>query len=183
MKKNVFTLLVVFTVMIGAASAQTESGSWLVGGNFELNTTKNDTRFAFSPSAGYFFIDNFAAGAIFDLTSSKVVDDKTTTFGVGPFARYYFGTSNVRPLMHAQYSYISRKDKDALGTDTYNGGNFFVAGGLAAFINRNVALEGLAGYSRSKFRHASEGSGGFRFKIGFQVYLSGAQMSKVTGQQ
>ena len=181
MKRNVFTLFV-FIVMSCAASAQTEMGNWLVGGNIELNTSENDTRFAISPSAGYFFAKNFAVGGIFEFSSSKVVEDKITIFGIGPFTRLYFGAKDVRPFLHGQYSYISTKYKDLLESDTYNGGNFFLAGGLAAFINENVALEGLAGYSRSKFRHTgAEATGGFRFKLGFQVYLSGSQMSRATG--
>jgi hypothetical protein len=176
MKKNVFTLLL-FVFMSGAAFAQTEKGSWLVGGNLDLNTANNNTIIGFSPMAGFFFSDNFAAGAAFDYYHQNAGGAKSTNFGFGPLARYYFGSSNVRPLVHAQWNYISRKT-----TVTSNGGEVFVAGGLAAFINRNVAIEGLAGYDYTKFRHNAEGDGGFKLKIGFQVYLSGSQMSRATGQ-
>jgi hypothetical protein len=183
MKKNVFTLLVFF-VMTGAVTAQTEKGSWLVGGNLNLNTVKDNTNIGISPTAGFFFADNFAAGAMFDLNYNNGVNTSSTDFGFGPFARYYFGTSNTRPLVQGSWNYLSLKDKVGEVSSTTNGSQFFLGGGLAGFINRNVALEALAGYNHIKYRHAgTDGSGGFLLKVGFQVYLSGSQMSRATGQQ
>jgi hypothetical protein len=182
MKKNVFTLLAIL-VTAGSVSAQTEEGSWMVGGNFNLNTSSNNSAFGFSPSAGYFFANNFAAGAMFNFDYEKMSDIKNTGFGVGPFARYYFGSNDARPFLHGQWSYLSSKNETPLASSTRNGGNFLIGGGVAGFINRNVAIEGLAGYSHTKYRHASDGgTGGFALKVGFQVYLSGSQMSRVTGQ-
>src|SRR3982751_1306761 len=110
MKKNVLTLFLVI-IVAASASAQTEAGNWLVGGNLELNTPKNNTTVAFSAMAGYFFINNFAAGAgiTWDYTSGNTT--KTTRFGVGPFVRYYFGTMNVRPFLHGDWRYTSTKIK------------------------------------------------------------------------
>ena len=149
MKKSSLSLLV-FLFLGFAASAQTEKGSWLVGGNLGLNTSKNNTNIDFSPKAGYFFLHNFAAGAAIDLGYSKVVDIKTTTFGIGPFARYYFGTMNIRPFGDAEFSVNSQKQKTPSTSNTYNSTSFFLGAGLAGFINRNVAIEGLAGYSHTR---------------------------------
>jgi hypothetical protein len=185
MKRNVFTLLV-FVFTSYAASAQTEMGNWLVGGNLQLNTAKNNTTIGVSPTAGYFFADNFAAGAMLDINYYNGANTSNTNLGFGPFARYYFGTSNTRPLVQGSWNYLSIKDKidNPSSSTTLNGSQFFLGGGLAGFINRNVALEALAGYNHIKYRHAGDdGSGGFLFKVGFQVYLSGSQMSKVTGQK
>jgi len=185
MKKNVFTLLV-FVVMAGTVVAQTEEGSWLVGGNLELNTGKNNTTFAISPTAAYFFADNFAGGAMFDFTHHSLGQGSTTSFGVGPLLRYYFGTGNTRPLLQGSWNYLSTKIKvdEPESSTTVNGGEYFLGAGLAGFINRNVALEALAGYDHVKYRHdgGDNGSGGFLLKVGFQVYLSGSQMSRATGR-
>ena len=191
MKKNVFTLFALI-LMTGAATAQTETGSWLVGGNVNLNTAKNNTNIGISPMVGYFFAENFAAGANISLDYSKYEvstgEGRSTTFGLGPFARYYFGNSNTRPLLHGSWNFISEKDKSKIyspaaeTSSTRNGSQFFIGGGLAGFINRNVALEALAGYNHFKYRHAGDGSGGFLLRVGFQVYLSGSQMSRATGQ-
>jgi hypothetical protein len=178
MKKIVFSLLVLIGLGL-AASAQTEKGSWLVGGNLTLNTAKQNTQIAVNPSAGYFFINNFAAGVNGNVSHSKFGGNKSTTLGVGPFARYYFGTMNIRPLLEASLDFNSNKvETSASGSNstTENGTGFFLGGGLAAFINRNVAIEGLAGYDHTS---VNGGSGGFNLRIGFQVYLSGAQVQNI----
>lgn len=179
MKKHVLCALALVTIA-AAASAQTEQGNFLVGGNLELNTGKNDTRVTVSPSAGYFFIDNFAAGANVSLNVSKLGDIKSTGVAAGPFARYYFGTMNVRPFAHADLGFTSSKTKlSANNSRTETGSNYFLGGGLAAFINRNVAIEGLAGYRHTALKD-EEGSGGFNLRIGFQVYLSKRQVERLT---
>ena len=177
MKKNLLGLLA-FTMIGLAASAQTEQGNYLVGGNFAINTAKNDTRVTLTPTVGYFFINNFAGGANVDLTYSKAGSNKSTIFGIGPFARYYLGTLNIRPFAHANLNFTSNRSKNSAGSTTLNGSNYFLGAGLAAFINRNVAVEGLAGYSRTNYSHLS-GSGGFNLRIGFQIYLSKEQVASV----
>jgi hypothetical protein len=183
MKKNVFTLLL-FILIAGAATAQTEQGNWLVGGNLNLNTASNNTQFDVTPMAGYFFANNLAAGLNLNVDLTKFGTAKTTAWGLGPFVRYYFGTANVRPLLDGSFDYTSRKTKvtSVDASSTSNAMDYFLGGGVAAFINRNVAIEGLAGYSHTKIRHSGEdaGSGGFNLRIGFQVYLSSGQMSSVT---
>jgi hypothetical protein len=173
--KRISLSLLVFLFLGFAATAQTEKGNWLVGGNLGLNTAKNDTKFSFSPSAGYFFLHNFAAGAKVNLSFTKVVDTKTTDIGIGPFARYYFGTMNIRPFADVELSFDSRKTTIAASSKTKNSNSFFIGGGLAAFINRNVAIEGLAGYKRTSFAK-DPSTGGFNLSIGFQVYLSNSQV-------
>ena len=178
MKKNVCSLLLAFLALGLAASAQTEKGSWLVGGNVELNTAKNNTVIGFTPMAGYFLINNFAVGADVNFNYTKSGTGKQTTFGIGPFARYYLGTMNIRPFAHANVDFVSTNTKVGTTSSTATGTNFFLGAGLAAFINRNVAIEGLAGYSSTST--ANQGSyGGFGLKIGFQVYLSRYQVASL----
>lgn len=176
MKKSFLALLTFMAIGL-AASAQTEQGNYLVGGNFILNTPKNNTQIAFTPSAGYFVINNLAVGANLNLSYTKTTA-KTTGLGIGPFARYYLGTLNIRPFGEADFNFTSTKTKVSTVSTSSNGTNFFLGAGLAAFINRNVAVEGLAGYSHSNYSH-SNGSGGFNLRIGFQVYLSKAQVASV----
>lgn len=181
MKRNVCILLA-FLALGMTASAQTEKGSWLIGGNLRLNTASQNTQITVNPSAGYFFINNFAAGINVDVSYSKFGENKTTTLGAGPFARYYFGTMNIRPLVEGDLNFTSNKTSNSsttTGSVTENGTGFFLGGGLAAFINRNVAVEGLAGYDHTS---VNGGSGGFALKIGFQVYLTKAQVERMKSQ-
>ncbi|MEO5996567.1 MAG: outer membrane beta-barrel protein [Chitinophagaceae bacterium] len=176
MKRNVAGLLVLLFLSLGV-NAQTEKGSWLVGGNVGLNTATNDTRVTFSPSAGYFFMKNLAGGINVTLDYSKISNSKTTAWGVGPFGRYYLGTMNVRPFAHADVSFQSNKTENSSGSDTYNSTQYFLGAGVAAFINRNVSIEGLAGYKHTAIQDLN-GTGGFNLRIGFQVYLGREQLQR-----
>ena len=158
-----------------SSNAQTDQGDWLIGGRFDLNTGENSSRFSFSPGAGIFVINNLAIGGNFAIDYVKSGDVKTTDFGLGPFARYYFTTSNAKPLVHTAFNYISSKVKGPSTSITNNGFNFLAAGGVALFINQNVSVEILAGYSHVKYKDF-DGSGGFNLGVGFQVYLSKRQV-------
>ena len=177
MKRSVGAVLVLLFLGL-TVNAQTEKGSWLVGGNISLNTAKNKTEISLMPTGGYFFTKNFVAGANTEISYTKEVEHKTTTLGIGPFARYYLGTMNVRPFADGELIYESNKDKYPNTSSTVNSRSYFLGAGLAAFINRNVAVEGVAGYKRTKFE-GGPGTGGFNLRIGFQVFLSRTQLERV----
>src|SRR6185503_12269749 len=167
--------IIFLTAIFYCVNAQTEKGDWIVGGRVDLNTGENSSQIRFNPGAGIFVINNLALGGNFAIEYAKSGDVKTTNFGLGPFARYYFGASNARPLLHTAFNYISSKVKGPSTSITNNGFNFLAAGGVAVFINQNVAIEFLAGYSHTKYKDF-DGSGGFNLGIGFQVYLSKNQV-------
>lgn len=177
--KKLLLSTAVFMAFFTVAKAQTEMGNWLVGGNLGLNTAKNNTRITLTPSAGYFFARNFAAGAMLNVDYSTLGSTKTTSFGVGPFARYYFGTLNIRPFADVELAFQTQKVKTEVSSNTFNSTQYFLGGGLAAFINRNVAIEGLAGYSHTAIKNY-DGSGGFNLRVGFQVYISRHEVASMT---
>ena len=106
--KKLFGILCVTLCISTAGYSQFTKGKILAGGSFnvDLNTNKyknggtttkgaNSTSIGFYPQIGYFFMDNFAAGAGLSLgtSSSKSGSNKytyTSTY-FSPFARYYFG--------------------------------------------------------------------------------------------
>lgn len=180
MKKYLCSLMALGMVVV--SNAQTEQGDWMVGGNFRLNTADKNTEIAFAPNAGYFFFENLAIGANIALNSSKSGNNKYTSFGAGPFARYYFTTQTqtVRPIIHGSFNYLSAKNKIGnITSSTNTGTNFFIGGGAAAFISNSVSIDALLGYDRTKYKNF-DGSGGFAFNIGFQVYINKGLMEKVT---
>ncbi|MEO6915757.1 MAG: hypothetical protein ABI151_09005 [Chitinophagaceae bacterium] len=154
-----------------AANAQTEKGNWHVGGSFELNTAKKNTIIGLSPTVGYFVAKNLSAGAVLNLAYQQYGTASSTSFGIGPFARYYFGTLNFRPFLDTEVSFQSNAGN--------TGGEYFLGGGLAAFINRNVAVEALAGYRHTAYKDEL-GSGGLNLKIGFMVYISRGEVVGMT---
>ena len=170
--------VILLTSIFYTVKAQTEKGDWIVGGRVDLNTGENSTQIRFNPGAGVFVINNLAIGGNFVIDYAKSGDLKTTNFGFGPFARYYFTQGNAKPLLHTAFNYISSKAKGPSTSITNNGINFLAAGGVALFINQNVAVEILAGYSHTKFKDF-DGSGGFNLGIGFQVYLSKRQVDDI----
>jgi hypothetical protein len=169
MKKR-FIYIIVFIFVSGTAMSQTQEGGFMVGGNIELNTAKNDSKIALTPSVGYFISNNFALGINGNLDYTKIEKSKITTWGVGPFARYYIGSLNFRPFAHADVSFQANKNRNNLETTKYNSKQYFLGAGLAVFLNRNVAVETLMGYRHTTI-HNSNSNGGFNLRIGFQVYL------------
>ncbi len=149
---------------------QTEQRDWLVGGSFALNTSRNTT-ISLTPAAGYFFLNNFAAGGTLNLSYNKIGDEKRTVIGFGPFARYYFGKKELKPFIASEYIFTSNKFDNPNFSSTVNGADFFIGPGLAAFVNEHIAIETIVGYVNSKVSDVPS-DGGVVVRIGFQIYLS-----------
>lgn len=183
MKKIILGIAVLTGISV--TNAQTNKNDWMVGGNFRLNTADNNTQISFSPNAGLFVADNLAIGGNLGISYSKSGNNKFTSFNIGPFVRYYFTTETqtIRPLLQGTFNYLSTKSKIGnTASSTNTGVNFFVGGGAAAFISKNVSIDALLGYDRTKYKNF-DGSGGFAFNIGFQVYLLKDQVDKVKGKK
>jgi hypothetical protein len=181
MKKLLFLLLAGISL---GAHAQTEKGNIMVGGQLNLNTNEDGSEFRFNPQLGYFFANNFAAGGQFSFDFSKAGNLRVNEFGVGPFARYYFGKGQTKPFLVSTVDYLSTSTKANNIEVNSNGWSFLVGGGFAAFLNRTVALEGIIGYRYADYSNSS-GSGGLNLSLGFQLYfgkdLPGDIKKTVTG--
>jgi len=167
--------------LFSTANAQTEKGDWMVGGGLRLNTSDNNTQITFEPNAGIFVINNLAIGGNITLNYAKAGDTKVTSFGFGPFVRYYFTNAKVRPMLHGNFNYISTKVKTPGVTSTNNGLNLFLGGGLAIFVSDQASLDILLGYDHTKYKDF-DGSSGFALTIGFQVYLLKRQVERLRGK-
>jgi hypothetical protein len=163
---------------LNAINAQTFKHDWLVGGVLDINTAKNNTGIEFSPNAGYFIIDNLAIGAKMIISYNQLGDLKVTSFGAGPFMRYYFTAAKIKPFFAAEFDYQNQKFSTGTGSSTENAFNYFLGGGAAFFINENVAIEAILGYGHTSVKN-DEGSGGLNFRVGFQVYLGRHQVESV----
>jgi len=179
MKKFITASL--FIALFTTANAQTQKGDWMVGGGLRLNTSDNSTQIVFAPNAGIFVIKNLAVGGNIALSYSKAGDTKVTSFGIGPFTRFYFTDAKVRPLLQGNLNYLSSKVKTPIITSTNTGLNFFLGGGAAIFVSDQVSLDILMGYDHTKYKDF-DGSGGFAVTIGFQVYLLKRQVERLRGQ-
>jgi hypothetical protein len=178
MKKILCCLLI--TASFYSLQAQTDKGDWMVGGSFLINTTKRVSEFQFNPTVGHFFLKGFAAGSEMLISFTKEAEERTTSLGIGPFARYYFELKEpqFKPFVHTSFGVNStRKKTDGQDANRVTYTSFVLGAGGAYFINDNVAIDGMAGYSYAKVEN-TEGSGGFIFRIGFQVHLLGSEVGR-----
>lgn len=150
------------------AVAQTEQGNLLLGGT---GSARFGDPFGVSinPNIGFFVIDQLAVGGrlVASITSSDF--ERNSIIGVEPFARYYFGETRTRPFALGRVG-ISRAQNNFLGQEQVNSA---VAGGvgigLAHFLSRQIALEGVLSYDVSVVEGDSDG--GLNLNFGFQIYL------------
>lgn len=182
MKKLLVVLLSMATVQ---AMAQTEKGGFTVGGGLALQTGENTSQVMFNPNFGFFVADNFLLGGFLSGNFEKLGDTKFNEFGIGPYARYYIGKAQTKPFVVTEFDFLSRTVKQEGIEDIKTNGTRFLFGlGFAAFINENIAVEGITGYNYSKFKN-EDGSSGFTLRLGFGLYFNKRHIkdlkSSVTG--
>ncbi len=124
--------------LIGIMNAQTEKGSWVVGGTTTLGFSSQSSKtkyngnstdgpkqstFVISPSVGYFVANKIAVGLDLALLSQTVKNESTgsytisskatqTTISVLPTATYFFKSdSKLIPYLGAGVGYASSKTK------------------------------------------------------------------------
>ncbi len=172
MKKILFTLACM--AALTTAQAQTEKGRWLVGaqvGNFSYSDQSSQRSFegSLTPSAGYFVANGLVVGTgiPLGLTWAKytTVDRITlaaadarfisTSYGLAPFIRYYFGTSKLKPYVGVAYSYgRTHSNQNIPGTETVKSKGYVSilkpTVGVAYFITRNAALNAGLNYNFQK---------------------------------
>lgn len=165
-------LILVFAVALSLqVQAQTEKGGFTVNGGIGLQTGESSSRFSLNPSFGYFVANNFLLGGALNAEFTKLGEVKTNTFGIGPFARYYIGQATTRPFVVTEVDFLTSTTKDDNTDIKATGTRFLIGLGFAAFVNENVAVEGVSGYTYSKFQDV-DGSGGFTLRLGFGLYFN-----------
>ena len=150
-----FSLVLAFVIVTGFAKAQTASGNMMAGGAVQFTSyareggSANDySAFSFSPSFGYFVSDNLAVGTSLSLGTSRQgtgsAKTTSTSFGLGPFVRYYKFTSseNFAIFGQAGLSFSSGKTDPPVGAITKSSSiAFSVFPGAAYFFNSHWAME------------------------------------------
>ena len=173
MKKFLMSAIVFALCSIGAANAQLEKGSVLVGGgigdiqfglgsgsNFSINLT---------PRVGYFVQNNLAFGAKVNAGFTGQRGDNTTfSYGINGFGRYYLGNKEVEigPKEGHFFGEIGVGLGGVKGAEV--GFNVNFGPGYAYFLNEHVALEALALYN-GQFGKGTVN--GLSLNVGLQIYL------------
>ncbi|MFN8247249.1 MAG: outer membrane beta-barrel protein [Ferruginibacter sp.] len=176
MKKSLLVMAMICLVFT-ASNAQTSKGSWLVGGGISFSSSKTgdfkQTDFAFTPGAGYFFANNFAAGATVGFASSKEEgEDAATLFSFNPFLRYYFVELGPKAKLFGNGSFGFGSAKISGESESFTA--WEISAGPAIFLNPHVALEIAVAYGSTKFKDADDATNTFGAKVGLQIHLGPA---------
>ena len=173
-----------------SSSAQIQKGNVMVGANFANISLDLDRPNVFTatltPKAAWFIKDNVAVGAYVEFGIQTAKGSTTTTsYGVGPMARYYTG-SDVEVLKHgrlfgeATVGFGGQNVSDGGGST--NGINFSLGPGFAYFVTPNIGVEalfkynGLAGFGSTNYQN------NINLQFGLQIYLPGrGTANKVMG--
>jgi hypothetical protein len=202
--KRVLTTILI-SLLVLSLNAQTTAGKLLLGGSSnmgfsastdktkddDLGTVTNSKNLAFnlSPQVGFFVINGLAVGLVMeiDYSSTKYESSNDKEIDImlvaGPFVRYYFGSSKIKPFVEGSGGfglYSIKDDPDVGNTITYKYGVMALQGkgGVAFFFNDAVSLELGLGYNylTSKAKEDNDtnrknSTGGIGMQIGIMVVL------------
>jgi opacity protein-like surface antigen len=179
-------------ILSSVVSAQTEQGKFLIGAQTGLSFSSMDTEFksdeidrelgtekkiSLIPQLGYFVSDGFLVGASLPIVSNKVESGneemKNSRIALIPFARYYFGKTNVKPYLHAGFGFGSAKEELASDEQDYSLAAFEFGGGMAVFLNESIAVDLGLGYTSTRLKpdggvnNSRLVTSGLAFQVGF----------------
>ncbi|MEN2401335.1 outer membrane beta-barrel protein [Flavobacterium sp. MC2016-06] len=161
MKTKLMALAAFFTFCIASAQQQIvdqelnsakgvqfQKGDMFIEGSLKISTASNTDYFAFTPKFGYLLNDKFAIGANLNFGNEKDKgaeagkDVKSTVFGAGGFARYYFlhlDSKRFKAYTEAGLGFGRNTKKSPTIDETNNSITANIAVGLNYFITKNIA--------------------------------------------
>jgi len=155
MKKFLFIAAFIVAGIINA-HAQTEKGTWLMGGDVTFQTSDGNNVFIARPNFGYFVARNFAVGGQLTI----LAQDGYNSWAVGPFVRGYFAGNEKGKF----YGQLGLNVGGASGTDTEVG--FGIGAGYAFFLNQSIAINLGLNYDKT-----GDSEGIFGIGAGFQIHF------------
>ncbi|HLR38001.1 MAG TPA: outer membrane beta-barrel protein [Chitinophagaceae bacterium] len=183
MKKTLLLLpllVLLLQVVSSSVQAQTEKGNMMVGmqvanigGTFQDGG--NTFNLNLTPSAAYFVRNNLAIGGMLDL--GLATQNKLTTFsyGIGPWARYYFTTPQEMDFSsHAAFfidGFVGLQGVSHENGGNTNGLGIKVGPGISYFISSMVSLDASVNYNLILGFGNTATVNKIGLNIGFQVFL------------
>lgn len=193
MKKNIIAF--VFILASIGAYAQTDKGSFMVGGSLRWQRSHSDVNlpafgfegtttgsFNINPTVGYFVMNRLMLGLQPSYSHTWVFHQpmsKITSFSIGPVVRYYIPFGKFAAFPEASYSYLKSKQQ---GFDTVsgrvvdvnkNGSTYHVAAGVTYFVSPSIGIEGIIGYTDNKnMSYSVKKLTDLYLNFGIQFYLA-----------
>jgi hypothetical protein len=174
MKKRFLTMLAIVSFFAVGAFAQVQKGSAMVGGSAGFKNGKDATLVSLMPKIGYFVIDRLAIGATLNVESIKSGDYKDSSFGLGPFARYYL--TDAMPLKvfgEAGFSFSTEKSSGGGLSGKAKSNNLGLGIGASYFLSESVAIDAIFGYDSYQYEKADR-TNNFGLTIGVQAFFGGS---------
>ena len=143
------------------------------------------TSYNILPKAGYFVIENLAAGlqaVVSGYTEKDLEYDDTykqNTIGIGPFVRYYYPLDKFYPFAEAEMLFGTEKEPWYGDDEKTPFIMFGISVGAALPLGDNVTFDAAAGYLRSSMKETDVETedkvfyitSGFCLRMGFTIYL------------
>jgi len=186
-------------LLLAVTSSISIDGSWgwdVFGLGFSNTKTKHGSEPAedyykctvwnLLPREGYFIIDNLAVGLEFLVSgySEKHADGydtwKESTFGAGPFVRYYYPLDRLYPF--AEVEVLLGTEKESYNDNDYKYSLFMIGTylGVSVPLGERVAFDIKTGYAHVTSSHKGDEiedidhkylTGSFVLAMGFSLYL------------
>jgi hypothetical protein len=194
--KTIVAFILLIGFVIAEADAQTEKGSFMIGGSGYVQRSKQHvgngppvgnnplTSFGISPTVGYFPVKNLMTGIITSETLSVFhqtgFKSSSNSFSIGPIIRYYFpfaGKFAVFPEASAVYNRSTGKSSGQIqgvpSDEKYKTEYFnYRAGvGLAWFVASNVGIEAIFVYRQNNPKAYNSFTSYTGVTLGIQFYL------------
>src|SRR3954465_11538434 len=151
--KKLFTLVIVFTLILFNAKSQIQAGNLLWGAdiaNFNLSLNEGGNFIIrLDPKLAYFISNNIAVGGYvnFGLQTSKGAGE-SIDYGVGLLGRYYLGT-DINVVRNSRFFLEGNagiEGTNPASGDNTNGLGLGFGPGWTYFLTSNVGLEALLKY-------------------------------------
>jgi len=180
MKLRIFLIVIACTILSTFGYSQTEKGSLLLGGNFEIGVLSVDDNSVFnlslSPNIGFFVIDNLTVGGSLGVNVQSSESFTSSSFSIIPEVRYYFPplTENLYAFATGGGGFITSRtnfELTSIANETQSGFVTNIGVGLALFVGENVALEAIFRHNFTKLEDNINGVTNLGLVGGVQVYL------------
>lgn len=166
MKRILYCLLPVFffVITITALIAQTvNQGAWMIGGTAGFSSTKvkdqdATTSLNLSPNLGIYIIDDLAIGANISFLSTSANGNTNSSFGLGPFVRYYVAD----PIFIQAGVDLGFEDDDATV--------FGASVGYSWFLDNSLAVEPALFFKFENYKNDAADATKFGLSIGVQAF-------------